>query len=125
MQRVYYNKLVRDTIKEIIEENGQQCSVRSITDDSEFVQELLKKVREEATALSHVRSREEFLNEYAGLMVVLDSLTAHYDFSEADIKTALSENIARKGLYQKRHFLHWSDDAGYVSNESVQGIKNT
>ena len=80
MARVYYNKLVRDRIKEKIESKGESCEVRAITDEAEFEQELLKKIVEEAHALAHVRTREGFLQEYADLMVVLDALTATLKF---------------------------------------------
>jgi len=122
-RKVFYNKLVRDMVKEKIERNGEACEVRVIEDQDEFQQELLKKIREEADALSAVSSREEFLSEYADLMVVLDALTHHMEFSEADIKTALEENVAKKGLYKLRHFLHWSDAGKYKSNETPQGIQ--
>ncbi|XKT74135.1 MAG: hypothetical protein ACJKTH_02110 [Patescibacteria group bacterium UBA2163] len=123
MGRVYYNKLVRDKIEEKIHSKGESCEVRSIENIAEFEQELLKKITEEATALSRVRSRSEFLNEYADLMVVLDTLTRELEFSEADIKTAISENIKEKGGFSKKHFLIWSEDANYMSNETPQGIK--
>ncbi len=123
MKRVYYNKLVRDGIKDKIEGKGEQCEVRAIEDVDEFQQELLKKVSEEAQALSHVGSRKEFLEEYADLMVALDALTALMEFSEADIKTALTENIGKKGFYKERHFLHWSEAGEYKSNETPQGMQ--
>jgi predicted house-cleaning noncanonical NTP pyrophosphatase (MazG superfamily) len=121
--KVFYNKLVRDRIKEKIEKNGESCEVRVIDDEQEFQQELLKKIKEEAEALAAVSSRDEFLQEYADLMVVLDALTHQMEFSEADIKTAIEENVAKKGLYKLRHFLHWSDAGKYKSNETPQGIQ--
>ncbi|MFT7506874.1 MAG: putative house-cleaning noncanonical NTP pyrophosphatase (MazG superfamily) [Acidimicrobiales bacterium] len=123
MSKVFYNKLVRDKIKETIELKDEQCEVREITDENEFQQELLKKIREEATALSHVRTRTDFLDEYADLMVVLDALTATMGFSEADVQIAIEENVQKKGFYNSKHFLHWSDDKEYVSNETPQGVK--
>ena len=123
MSKVYYNKLVRDHIKAKIEGKGEECEIRTITDDQEFQQELLKKVVEEAGALAHTRNRGEFLQEYADLMVVLDALTNLMEFSEADIKTAMTENVTKKGLYKNQHFLHWSADSDYQSNETPQGIK--
>lgn len=122
--RVFYNKLVRDGIKGKIEGKGEACSVRKLNDDQEFEQELLKKVNEEASALSRSRNREDFLDEYADLMVVLDALTKHLDISEAEIKVAIEENTKRKGLYNDRHFLEWSDDSAYKSNETPQGLKS-
>lgn len=121
--RVFYNKLVRDGIPNKIEKNGGEYEVRPLNDDSEFQQELLKKVREEAGALSSVRSREDFLSEYADLMVVLDALTHLLEFSEADIRMALTENMEKKGGFKERLFLHWSSDTDYKSNETPQGIK--
>jgi predicted house-cleaning noncanonical NTP pyrophosphatase (MazG superfamily) len=123
MSKVYYNKLVRDRIEETILSKGQSCDVRELTDDAEFEQELLKKIVEESRALAHTRSRDEFLEEYADLLVALDALTQLLEFSEADVSTAIAENAERKGLYQNRHFLHWSDDDGYESNETPQGLR--
>lgn len=122
--RVYYNKLIRDAIPEKIRKNGDDFEVRTIRDDDEFQQELLKKVAEEAEALSRVRSRQEFLDEYADLMVVLDELTKIEDVSEAEIKTAMEENLKKKGGFHKRLFLHWSSDSDYSSNETPQGIRS-
>jgi predicted house-cleaning noncanonical NTP pyrophosphatase (MazG superfamily) len=110
MSRVYFNKLVRDGIQNKIESKGESCEIREIQDALEFKQELFKKVAEEAQELSRAQSRESFLQEYADLMVVLDALTALMEFSEADIKTAIEENVEKKGFYKSRHFLHWSDD---------------
>ena len=123
MKKVYYNKLVRDNIKAKIENVGEACSVRVITDDNEYEQELFKKVVEEATALAYVRTRHEFLTEYADLMVVLDALTAKLEISEADLQVALTENVAKKGLFKNQHFLEWSEDSEYKSNETPQGLK--
>lgn len=123
MGRVYYNKLVRDEIQATIEGKGETCHVRVIEDPVEFQQELLKKVIEESGALAHARTREAFLKEYADLMVALDALTAQLEISEAELQVAMTENIERKGLYKSRHFLHWSDDSGYESNETPQGVK--
>ena len=121
--KVFYNKLIRDGIPQRITDKGESYDVRTIEDNSEFQQELLKKVREEADALSRVRSRGEFLGEYADLMVVLDALTDVLEFSEADIKTALEENRKEKGGFKERLFLNWSSDKGYKSNETPQGLK--
>ena len=122
-KKVFYNKLVWDAIKDKIEGKGEACEVRVIADDAEYQQELLKKITEEAAALAMVRSRAEFLDEYADLMVVLDALTAQLEVSEADIQIAIKENVGRKGLYKNRHYLHWSADSDYQSNETPQGIK--
>jgi predicted house-cleaning noncanonical NTP pyrophosphatase (MazG superfamily) len=88
MNKVFYNKLVRDGIKTKIEKNGETCEVRVLTNDEEFEQELLKKIREEADGLARAKTRQEFLDEYADLMAVLDALTAQLEISEADIQSS-------------------------------------
>lgn len=121
--RVYYNKLIRDKIPDKIRGLGEQCEVRELTDDQEFEQELLKKVAEEAGALSRARSRNDLLDEFADLMEVLDALRAHEKISEEELKAARAKNESKKGAFTKRHFLHWSSDMNYKSNETPQGLK--
>jgi len=123
MQRVFYNKLIRDNIPSKMDGKGVAYEVRGIDDKQEFEQELLKKVMEEASGLSRVRSRGDFLDEYADLMAVLDELTSLKEFSEADIRIAIEDNIKKKGGFKKRIFLNWSEDSGYKSNETPQGIR--
>ena len=122
--KVFYNKLIRDGVPSKITRNGGEYEIRKIQDTSEFQQELLKKVSEEAKGLAHSRTRDEFLQEYADLMVVLDSLTKEMELSEADIKTAIEENMEKKGGFNDRVFLHWSTDDTHKSNETPQGIKS-
>ena len=121
---VYYNKLIRDNIEAKIRAKGENCEVRAITDDQEFEQELLKKVTEEASALSKVRTKEEFLDELADLMAVIDTLRALQGVSDTDLAEARTKNESKKGGFEKRLFLHWSDDSDYKSNETPQGVKS-
>jgi predicted house-cleaning noncanonical NTP pyrophosphatase (MazG superfamily) len=120
--RVYYNKLVRDAIPAKIASKNQSYEVRAITDPQEFQQELSKKVLEEATALAMVRTKEEFLEEYADLVMVLETLTAELAITPEEIVTARTTNLAKKGGYKEAYYLHWSEDADYKSNETPQGI---
>ncbi len=120
--RVYYNKLVRDNIPDIIKAKREHCDVRPITDMQEFQQELFKKIKEEATSLSMTRTKEEFLEEYADLMMVLETITRQLDISPEEIHHVREENLLRKGRFKHQHFLLWSEDIGYKSNESPQGV---
>ncbi len=108
MKRVEFNKLIRDRVKERIEEKGDTCEVEVLTGEG-FNVALRAKLVEEATELSQTPGREEFLTEYADLMVVLDELASQYELSEADIKLALVESLEKKGAFKQRHFLRWSE----------------
>jgi predicted house-cleaning noncanonical NTP pyrophosphatase (MazG superfamily) len=120
--RVYYNKLVRDNIPDMIRAKRESCESRQITDVQEFQQELFKKIKEEATSLAMVRTKEEFLDEYSDLMMVLETIMHQLEVTPEDVHAAREANLLRKGGYKHQHYLLWSEDVGYQSNESPQGI---
>jgi predicted house-cleaning noncanonical NTP pyrophosphatase (MazG superfamily) len=120
--RVYYNKLVRDNIPDMIRAKRESCEVRQITDMQEFQQELFKKIREEATSLAMVRNKDEFLDEYADLMTVLETIMHQLEITPAEIQAVRDANFLRKGGYKHQYYLLWSEDVGYQSNESPQGV---
>lgn len=122
INRVYYNKLVRDNIPSKIEAKHEKCEVRNITDVQEFQQELFKKIKEEAASLAMSRNKQEFLEEYSDLMVVLETLISQLEIPREDLIAARKENLLTKGRYKHAYFLSWSADVGYKSNESPQGI---
>ncbi|CAG1021495.1 hypothetical protein MTYM_01039 [Methylococcales bacterium] len=108
MARVEFNKLIRDRVKEKIEAKGDTCEVEVLSDEA-FEDALRLKLIEEATELAAAKERSVFLSEYADLMVVLDALASRYDLSEADLKLTLIESLEKKGGFEKRHFLRWSE----------------
>lgn len=120
--RVYYNKLVRDNIPAKIEGKKEACEYRKVTDVQELQQELFKKIMEEASSISKVRDKKEFLEEYSDLMVVLETLIQQLEISREDVIAARKDNLMTKGAYKHGYYLHWSADVGYKSNESPQGI---
>jgi len=122
ISRVYYNKLVRDNIPAKIESKREECEVRKITDVQELQQELFKKVQEEAAALAMCRTKENFLEEYSDLMVVLETIIKQLEIPKDELIAARKENLLKKGGYKHGYYLHWSADVNYRSNESVQGI---
>jgi predicted house-cleaning noncanonical NTP pyrophosphatase (MazG superfamily) len=122
INRIYYNKLIRDHIPAKIEAKRKQCEIRKITDVQELQQELFKKIQEEAASFSMCRTKEEMLEEYSDLMVVIETLLHQLEISKEEIIAARKANMLNKGGYKHGHYLHWSDDVDYHSNESVQGI---
>lgn len=121
-KKVYYNKLIRDKIPEKIKSNNEDCDVRELGVE-EFEQELLKKINEEASGLSRVRSREEFLDELSDLTVVIEEIKKLQNITKEEVEIALQKNLGKKGGFEKRLFLNWSSDTNYKSNETPQGIK--
>jgi predicted house-cleaning noncanonical NTP pyrophosphatase (MazG superfamily) len=122
LTRVYYNKLIRDNIPTKIAAKREECDVRKIVDIQELQQELFKKVQEEASSLAMSRTKEDFLEEYSDLMVVLETLIDQLEITKEEVHEVRQENLLRKGAYKHGYYLHWSADVGYQSNESPQGI---
>jgi len=122
INRVYYNKLVRDNIPAKIEAKKEACEIRTISDVQEIQQELLKKIKEEASSLAMTRTKEEFREEYCDLMVVIETLMRQLEIGKEELLAARKDNLLQKGAYKHGYYLKWSADVKYKSNESPQGI---
>lgn len=109
INRVYHNKLVRDKVPEKITSHGDSYEVRPAVNTEEFVQELRKKIIEEAYEVTQAHSKEEFLEEYADLMCVLDTLISTHNITETELYTVKQHNLERKGGFKEQLFLIWSD----------------
>jgi predicted house-cleaning noncanonical NTP pyrophosphatase (MazG superfamily) len=66
-----YNKLVRDNIPKIIENDGKKYKSR-ILNDEEYEVELRKKLIEEATELSEAKTEEEKIYELADIYEIIE-----------------------------------------------------
>lgn len=120
--RVYYNKLVRDNMPDLIKAKGEECDAVPVVDQQEFLQELFKKVKEEAGSLAKPKNREDFLQSYADLMVVLETLIKEMNITNEELERARQTNNQKKGGYEQRLFLRWSEDTKYTSADTPQSI---
>lgn len=66
-------KLVRDKILEIIENSGKEPIIR-VLDDTEYKEELLKKLYEEYNEVIEAKTKEETLEECSDVLEVLIAL---------------------------------------------------
>lgn len=115
MKKVYYNKLIRDKIPEVIRANGSDCEVKILSDD-DFVNELLKKVEEEARELSECQNRKEIIEELSDVIDVIEEVKKVKNISEEEINEAKIKSMERKGGFDKKLFLVWSSNDGYKKN---------
>ncbi|MBI4090664.1 MAG: nucleoside triphosphate pyrophosphohydrolase [Candidatus Komeilibacteria bacterium] len=116
MKKIHYNKLIRDRIPQKIARSGGSFRVRALR-ATEFEQELLKKVGEEASALPIVKGRQELLDELADVLAVIDEIKRVKKISAREIAAAQKGNFKKKGGFKKRLYLYWSEDTGYRTNE--------
>jgi len=100
-----YNKLVRDTIPEIIVKNGQQAKLRVLSDD-EFVQELEKKLQEEVVEYLQDKNGEEL----ADILEVVYALGEQLGYTPGSLEGLRKQKTLKRGGFKKKLFLVQVDD---------------
>ncbi|UUV18317.1 nucleoside triphosphate pyrophosphohydrolase [Fusobacteria bacterium ZRK30] len=95
-----YNKLIRDKIPEIIEENGEKYHCH-IAGDKEYLEALRAKINEEVEEFYETPSIEEM----ADILEVLRALGDYYGFSEDKIEKARIEKDRKRGAFKRRIIL--------------------
>lgn len=121
MEKIYYNKLCRDKIPEIIHDKGFECEVRT-ADHGEYKREIVRKIYEEASGVTNHDNHEHMVSEIADLVITLEAVKKEFDISDAEVDVAVKESLDFKGGYDKRLYLSWSSDTEYRSNEETHGF---
>lgn len=122
IKKIYYNKLVRDKIPEVIKKAGGIAEFKKLS-GKEFETELLKKVGEESTGLFGAKSKKELISELADVVAVVDEIKKFKKIKESELKNAMEANMEKKGGFKKKLFLVWSEDTGYRTNERTYSKK--
>ena len=104
MKKVYYNKLVRDKIPEIIKKDGAKPVIKKLS-EKRFKEELRKKIIEEAKEVFEAKGREELLKECADLQEVLITLMDAEKISFSELNTVRRKRKKDRGGFEKRVFL--------------------
>ena len=94
-----YNKLVRDKIPEIIENNGEQCSLR-ILEDGEYRNCLYKKLDEEVAEFHRDRNLEELADILEVVYALADSME-----SRQKLMDVYNAKHQQRGGFEKKIFL--------------------
>ncbi|MFA6047927.1 MAG: nucleoside triphosphate pyrophosphohydrolase [Parcubacteria group bacterium] len=116
MKKIFYNKVIRDRIPDVIKEWGGVFEIKKLK-GIEFEKELIKKVGEEASGLLAAKDRKELISELADVVDVIEEIKKLKKISTSELKKAQKAGFAKKGGFKKKLFLVWSSDTGYKSNE--------
>lgn len=100
MKEIIYQKLVRDLIPEIIEQNGQRCICYEL-DDVHYQIALDTKLNEELTEYQESKSLEEL----ADLLEVIHATAKARGFSFEEVDQIRKAKAQRRGGFEKRLFL--------------------
>ncbi|KKR20015.1 MAG: hypothetical protein UT48_C0024G0012 [Parcubacteria group bacterium GW2011_GWE2_39_37] len=116
MRKIYYRKLVRDKIPEIIANRNRECECYEL-DNKTFKKQLMKKAVEEAKGLLASNSKKEIVSELADVYDVLSEIEKINKISKNQVSLKRRENLKRKGGFINKLFLIWSSDEKYKTNE--------
>lgn len=109
MTRKNYNKLIRDRIPEIIEQDGRQYK-STVMPEAEYRHLLGQNLIEEATEVSQsLESTSDLTKEIADLYEVIDSLIAAYNLDRQAILDLQRQPRATRVGFTKRLKLLWTD----------------
>lgn len=121
MEKIYYNKLCRDKVPEIIKGKGFECEVREVSDE-EYKREIIRKVFEEASGVSNHTSRESLLKELADLAITINAVKKEFGIADEEMTEAMTKSLVEKGGYDKKLYLSWSSDTEYSSHDQGRGF---
>ncbi len=121
MEKIYYNKLCRDKVPDIIRGKGFECDVREV-DHDEYRREIIRKILEEATGVTNAGGRSSLLKELADLMITIEAAQKEFGISKEELQEAVDTSIEDKGGYEDRLYLSWSSDTEYSSRDQGKGL---
>lgn len=103
MEKIY-NKLVRDKIPEIIENDGETPVVR-VLNDNEYKKELEKKLKEEYEEVLLAKDKKERLEELADMLEVIRMLALLEDEDIQSVINIMDRKREKRGGFTKKLFL--------------------
>lgn len=109
MEKISYNKLVRDRIPEIMEGKGKQFKTRTLSNNEEFEESLFAKLLEEAAEVGAAQGRDEIVKELADLAEVVKTISELKNIDSADIEAARVRRREERGGFEKRLLLVWGE----------------
>ena len=97
-----YNKLVRDKIPEIIEEDGKTCKTRILSDE-EYIAALEAKLNEEVAEYQ----ADKNLEEVADVLEVLQAICIARGYSLEELEALRAKKANERGGFADKIFLEY------------------
>ena len=99
-----YNKLVRDSIPQVIEKAGSAFSTRILSVD-EYNNELKKKLSEELQEYNDAKTDEEAVEELADILELLHAAVKIHGSSVEELEEVRKAKAEKRGGFEQRIFL--------------------
>lgn len=103
-----YNKLVRDRIPEIIENDHKTCVTRKLNDD-EYLKCLKNKLLEECHEVMNAEG-ENIKKEIADVLEVLEALENTLHIDQQEIMSIKEKKAHNNGAFDKQIYLEYVED---------------
>ncbi len=97
---IVYNKLVRDRIPEIIRADGNECEIKTLSNE-EYLLELNKKLGEELK--EYYESGE--VEELADLTEIIYAIAKHKGVGKQEFDDIRVKKVEKRGGFEKKLFL--------------------
>lgn len=97
-----YNKLVRDKIPEIIEDEGKTCKTRILSDE-EYIAALEAKLNEEVAEYQ----ADKNLEEMADMLEVLQAICLARGYSLEELEVMRLKKAVERGGFSEKIFLEY------------------
>jgi len=117
MRKFKFDKLVRDKIVDGIKEAGNIPHYKKLSNKA-FVEELKKKILEEALEIPKTKDKAELVEELADLKEIIDSLLKSLAVSKKEIQIIQKEKNKKRGAFKKQlyiDFVEVADDSEWVA----------
>ena len=97
---IVYNKLVRDRIPEIIENDVKTCRIEILTDE-EYIKKVDAKLDEELAEYH----KDQNIEELADLMEVIYAAAIARGYSVEELEAARQKKVQKRGAFAKKILL--------------------
>ena len=101
MKEIFHNKLVRDKIPLIIQQEGKEPVTKQIADDEEFLKLLVEKLLEETKEFQTTYNHEEL----ADIFEVLDAILKVLELPIRHITYLRNLKNGERGGFEERQYL--------------------
>ena len=99
-----FNKLVRDKIVEGIIEAGNHPVYHTLN-DKEYIEELKKKLLEEAKEVPQTNKNSDLIEEIADVQEVIDNILEVLNVSKSELTKFQSKKNKERGSFKKRLYI--------------------
>lgn len=97
---IVYNKLVRDRIPEIIENDGKTCRIEILTDE-DYIKKVDEKLDEELAEYH----KDQNIEELADLMEVIYAAAIARGYSVEELEAVRQKKVQKRGAFAKKMLL--------------------